>query len=384
MRHLEGRYGREATAVRTPRGGAARIEGRYGRTVGAVRGPRGGAAWARGPRGGAVAWGRGRYWGGRYRTLPVARPPYYHGGHGYYWYGGHYYRRFWDHGDVWYVGIVAPIGLIVDALADDHDTVVVEGTSYYYYNNVYYIAGEEEGTYVVTEAPDVELETVAAEVPGAPDPFEVLKGMSDFLGAAEKFEVTATDAFDGETESGQKVQMTTVRQLRVSRPNRVHVDATGGDLDREVWYDGEQLAMFDANQQAYGVVDVPDDIDGMLDFAAREFGVTVPVADLFYSDVYEALLPGTRTGQYLGLHKVGGTDCHHLAFEGSAANWQIWIEAGERPLPRKLVISDKQQPDHPRYTATLEGWNLSPTFAAGEFVFRPPADAEKIEVTPSR
>ena len=36
----------------------------------------------------------------------------------------------------------------------------------------------------------------------------------------------------------------------------------------------------------------------------------------------------------------------------------LWIEAGERPLPRKLVIVYKDAPGAPHYTAILTGIEL--------------------------
>ncbi len=63
-------------------------------------------------------------------------------------------------------------------------------------------------------------------------------------------------------------------------------------------------------------------------------------------------------------------------------DWETWIESGDKPLPRKLVITYKQQPGSPRFVATIRNWKLSPTFKPGFFEFKPPAKAEQIEMLP--
>ena len=40
--------------------------------------------------------------------------------------------------------------------------------------------------------------------------------------------------------------------------------------------------------------------------------------------------------------------CHHLAFEQATIDWQLWIDAGKDPLPRKLVITYKTEDEVPQ------------------------------------
>ena len=86
-----------------------------------------------------------------------------------------------------------------------------------------------------------------------------------------------------------------------------------------------------------------------------------------------------QQGHYVGLHQVNGRDCHHLAFRQKLVDWQIWIDAGEKAVPRKLLIIYKKLPDQPRFGATLDDWNLSPNIADDQFVFAPPPDARRVE-----
>ena len=77
----------------------------------------------------------------------------------------------------------------------------------------------------------------------------------------------------------------------------------------------------------------------------------LPLADFLYADPYAVLMEGVTYGRYLGIHQAAGVACHHLAFSQDTIEWQIWIDAGEKPLPRKLVISYVQEPGEPQYSA---------------------------------
>jgi hypothetical protein len=47
------------------------------------------------------------------------------------------------------------------------------------------------------------------------------------------------------------------------------------------------------------------------------------------------LLPATDRGAVIGV------ECDHLAFRNADTDWQIWIESGAKPIPRKYVITSK-------------------------------------------
>jgi hypothetical protein len=76
---------------------------------------------------------------------------------------------------------------------------------------------------------------------------------------------------------------------------------------------------------------------------------------------------------------AGGVRCHHLAFRGNEVDWQIWIEEGEKPLPRKFVVTTKWMTGAPQFTVAMKNWNVSPKLTEDMFTFVPPKDAQKID-----
>jgi hypothetical protein len=85
-----------------------------------------------------------------------------------------------------------------------------------------------------------------------------------------------------------------------------------------------------------------------------------------------------QTGTYYGLAPVLGYSCHHLAFTQENIDWQVWIQDGPQPLIRKFVITHKNEPGAPEFSAVITQWNLTDRIADSDFVFEPPAGALKI------
>ena len=209
---------------------------------------------------------------------------------------------------------------------------------------------------------------------------EVLRRMSAFLARADQFSFEAHDMVDELLDNGQKIQFSSSRLITVRRPNRVAVEIVGDLVNESVRYDGQTLTILDNMANVYGSADVPDNIDDMLDYVAEQFKVTMPLADLIFSDCYLAVIGQVRVGQYVGLHSVQGIKCHQLAFRQDGLDWQIWVEDSDTPWPRKLVITYKSSPGQPQYIAFLGAWNLTPKIEESTFALKVPETATKIDL----
>ena len=369
-----------AAAIRGPGGGgAAAVRGPGGGTAGAIWTPSGyGAAGFRGPGGYGVAGVRGPYGSAVVTNLPPAAIHYPYGGHDYWHVSFGWYGQYWHGDDVYYGWVYPPIGYYYPSLPPDSTTVVINNTTYYSSDDVYYQEGEQDGKkgYVVVKAPE------DAKADQGKNPFDILKSMCDYVAGLEKFTTIVTTTTDEVLESGEKIQVSSRRILNVSRPDKVAVDALADSGEKKSVYDGKTVSMFDRPKNVYAVVQMPPTIDAALDVLAQDYGIVMPLGDLLYKDAYARLVARVATGQYVGLHKVGSFDCHHLAFSGDAADWEMWIEAGDKPVLRKVTIDYKQVTVKPRYSGLVVGWVENPAFAAGTFEFSPPAEAKRIEIVP--
>jgi hypothetical protein len=206
-----------------------------------------------------------------------------------------------------------------------------------------------------------------------------LREMGEFLKRLPHFALEAEETFDEIPDGQLRRQLTNVRRIAVERPNHVAADATGDTLNRASWYDGRTVTVLDKEHNVYATIEIPGTIDATLDKLTDEYGVVLPLIDLLYSDPYAVLMEGVTYGRYLGIHQAAGVACHHLAFSQETIEWQIWVDAGEKPLPRKLVISYVQEPGEPQYSAVIRRWTLEAKVPEGLFTFEAPEGAQKID-----
>jgi hypothetical protein len=211
----------------------------------------------------------------------------------------------------------------------------------------------------------------------------VLRKMGQTLASAKAFSFEVNDSVDQIMDNGQKIQFDKTVKVLVRHPNALAATTSGDLEDMQYTYDGKKLALLNRKQNCYAVQDVPDTIDAMFDFMAQKFGLTAPLSDLMFADPYQTLIARVRSGSYLGLHQVNGVKCHHLAFRQDVIDWQIWIEDSDRPVPRKVVITYKEQPGHPQFTAIIDKWDLSASAPDSAFAFSPPSGAKPVDLTPA-
>jgi len=206
-----------------------------------------------------------------------------------------------------------------------------------------------------------------------------LQEMSKTLASASELAFHAEITFDDVLPSGQKLQYSAMMDAALLRPDRLFVEWVSDLGGRRVWYDGEALTVYDGPENVYGAFAVSGPVDEALRHALTDRGVSVPLADLVARDPYASLTADVVHGTYVGLHDVQGTACHHLAFVQQLIEWQIWIDSGPEPLPRKLVINYKTIPNAPQFVAVLSDWDLAPRWGRARFRADIPEDASPVE-----
>ncbi len=218
------------------------------------------------------------------------------------------------------------------------------------------------------EAPNIE-----------PKADQCLKTMSNYLAGLKTYSFQVEEFFDDVLDDGQKIQLGNQRHLSVSRPDKMYGEGEGDTKHSQFYYDGKTATVFDRGQNTYAVVQVPGTIDAMLEDLHERFDTHQTLADYLFSDPYKGFTEHAQSGTYVGLHYVGKVKCHHLAFRQKLLDWQIWIDAGDQPLPRKFVITFKRQAGEPQYTALMHRWDANPKLSDDLFEFHPPKDVRKVD-----
>ena len=219
-----------------------------------------------------------------------------------------------------------------------------------------------------------------AQSPGIePTADRILKKMSVYLAGLEQFSVQTENTLEVVLRSGEKIQYVNPANLSIRRPDKLYANRNGDIVNQEFYYDGKTITLFMVDQKYYAVAEAPSTLDETLDFARQVLDVYAPAGDLLYKDAYSILTEDVVSGSYVGLSVVGGVKCHHLAFRGNEVDWQIWVEDGPKPLPKKLIITSKWIAGAPQFVMSVVSWNLSPKLSEEKFKFVPPKEARKID-----
>ena len=208
----------------------------------------------------------------------------------------------------------------------------------------------------------------------------LMKRMSDYMAQAPFFSVSAEVWQDIRLGSGQQVQAGRTVDLQVRRPDRFHAEMRSTRHNRGLFYDGKTITLLNRAEKFYGSIPAPATLDEAMDVASDHFGITLPLEDIIVSDPYKSGMSKVSSGLYLGQVSVLGVPCDHLAFSMGKVDWQIWIEQGARPVPRKIVITYKDEEGSPQFIAILSNWDFQTKLPDVLFNFEPPAGTTKIKV----
>ena len=223
--------------------------------------------------------------------------------------------------------------------------------------------------------------TVASSARSADDDaLKILKGMSDYLANQKTISLSFDSDIEIITPDVQKIQFANSGQVLLARPDKLRAIRTGGYNEVEIVFDGKMASIVDKNTNNYVQFDAPGNVDQLIDKLRNEYSTALPGADLLDSNVYEALSADVLHGAHIGRGVVGGVECEHLAFRNEDTDWQLWVQAGDTPVPRKFVITSKTEAGAPQYTLVVREWKTDGQPAADAFAFKAAEGASKIDL----
>ena len=217
----------------------------------------------------------------------------------------------------------------------------------------------------------------AAVDPGA---MAALEKMGAYLRTLNTFQVKSVQTTDDVLDNGQVIQFDQVVDVLAVRPNRLFVEIKSDDIHPFFLYDGKNFTIYAQLMDYYATVPAPPTIAGLIDELDDKYGIEMPLVDLFLWGSPQSTVDETMTSAIdVGPSSVDGTTCEQYAFRQQGLDWQIWIQQGDYPLPRKLVLTTLTDDARPRHSQLLT-WNLAPSFNDAAFTFEPPKDAQRITI----
>jgi hypothetical protein len=208
------------------------------------------------------------------------------------------------------------------------------------------------------------------------DAEKLLKGMADYVSSQKTLAVTFDSDIEVITNNLQKIQFTSSGQVQLSRPDKLRATRTGGYRDVEIVFDGKMLTVNNKDGKDYAQIEAAGTAEELIDVLREKHGVVAPGADLLLSNVLDIMMADVVEATVIGKGVIDGVECDHLAFRNVETDWQIWIESGAKPIPRKYVITSKGIGEAPQYTLRIKDWKTD--VPADAFAFKPDPAFKKI------
>ena len=207
----------------------------------------------------------------------------------------------------------------------------------------------------------------------------LVQQMSDFLAKKKDVSFQSEHLVDYMGHGEQKVLHGRVGSTTIHRPDKMVARYEGDHKSFSLWYDGKTVTLLDETNAFYATHKARKNIDETLDFLSVELGIAIPLADILAKSPYKSFITEDTVGRTLGMAKVGGTSCHHLAFEHPSVDFQLWIEEGDRPILHRVVVTHKAQRGWPQHIITLSEWAFPEKTPKEAFEASLPDGARQIE-----
>jgi len=216
-----------------------------------------------------------------------------------------------------------------------------------------------------------------------PASIQALKDMGAHLQTLQRFHVSTEVSGERVLADGQKLQHVATAEMDVVRPNKIRALMQSARAEREIIYDGKTVTLFTPAQKYYSTVEFTGTIGELIAKLEERYAVEMPLSDLFLFGTPAAPLDKIESAMNAGQDFIDDDLCDHYAFRQGKIDWQIWITTGAKPLPRKVVITNRADEARPQSVSLID-WNLKPKFKDAVFKFTPPKGATKIEIVPRK
>jgi hypothetical protein len=210
-----------------------------------------------------------------------------------------------------------------------------------------------------------------------PDAMEALNKMGAYLRSLKAFQVDSEVTNDDVLDDGEIITDIRTNTLLAVMPNLLRAELKSDEKDVFLFYDGKQFTVYGKLVNYYATVPAPATTAQLVDKVYNDYGIEIPLVDLFKWGTDDSAIKKITSAFDVGPSTVQGITCEHYAFRQEGLDWQIWIQLGDYPLPRKFVIRTLTDDARPQHTSNLV-WNLAPSYNEAAFTFDPPAGALRI------
>jgi thiol-disulfide isomerase/thioredoxin len=227
---------------------------------------------------------------------------------------------------------------------------------------------------------------------------EVLNRFGKFYAGLEGFKVKVTISLTVE-QKGQNQSQEFIQNFALQKPNKFSYALDSAQGKANIVSDGKEVSLFMSTHDKYAVEEAPQTFTELFQnpiiLGSIGFGNAGGVMVALVSDDPTAvMLNGVEKAEYGGIVDLGDNKCHLIKATHEQFDWELWIDAGKQPLVRqfkpdlvKAFARLAKSQDQPSPFAEMKitnvvsyaDWDTNPKFDAATFVFKAPADAERVD-----
>ena len=221
------------------------------------------------------------------------------------------------------------------------------------------------------EAQQSKIDTVAVSI---------LDRMSSVIGNLHSCSVNIKTDYDINNKELGLVKHSDEQQMYIQGNSKLLVHSEGDKGSRDLMYNGQTFTYYSFDKNHYGQVDAKLSVMDMIDTVNKNYGIEFPIADFFYASFVDDIIAESKSLSFLGMTKVNGKECFHIAGAAKDKTFQFWISNDAFYLPMKMVIVYNGKENNPQYEATLSNWQINPDLPEAIFDFVAPPKAKLIKL----
>ena len=105
--------------------------------------------------------------------------------------------------------------------------------------------------------------------------------MGTYLRSLKAFQIRAAISTENVLDDGQKVEIDSVADLLVDKPDKLRMEEKGDEQHRTFFYDGKTFTLFAQRLNFYATVPAPPTILELIDKLQEKFDIELPLVDMF-------------------------------------------------------------------------------------------------------
>jgi len=191
-----------------------------------------------------------------------------------------------------------------------------------------------------------------------PDAMEALNKMGAYLRSLKAFQVDSEVTNDDVLDDGEIITDNRTNTLLAVSPHLLRAELKSDEKDVFLFYDGKNFTVYGKLVNYYATVPAPATTGQLVDKVYSDYGIKIPLVDLFKWGTDDSAIRKITSAFDAGPSTVQGITCEHYAFRQEGLDWQIWIQLGDYPLPRKLDIRTRAHVARPQHTSN-RGWKCA-------------------------